>query len=168
MTPTPKPVTTAASHTHEALSPEHIAECTLAVEKACAQRSVRLTPTRRAAYQVMLEHGTPISAYELLDRLQARLARRLAPPTVYRALDFLLGEGFVHRIESRNAYVPCDHPGDHHESVYFICSVCGASQEGNGGRVRSQLTDQAERLGFVADRQVIEVHGRCRACVDQG
>lgn len=141
-----------------------LAESLATAERVCAARGRRMTPMRSATYETMLAHGAPISAYELLDLLQRQLDRRLAPPTVYRALDFLLAEGFVHRIESRNAYVPCEHPGDHHESVYFVCSRCGASQEGSGSDVRRQLTEQARRLGFVADRQIVEVHGICAQC----
>lgn len=147
-----------------AVEDSQIADALSKAEQVCAARGRRLTPMRRAVYRAMLEYGAPVSAYELLDQLQRQLDRRLAPPTVYRALDFLLAEGFVHRIESRSAYVPCEHPGDHHESVYFVCDRCGASQEGSGSDVRRQLTAQARRLGFVAERQVVEVHGVCAPC----
>lgn len=137
---------------------------TRAVEKACAQRGLRLTPMRRAAYEEMLDHAAPISAYELLERMQQSTGKRLAPPTVYRALEFLLAEGFVHRIESRNAFVVCDHPGDQHESIYFVCRECGASQEEHHAEVRDALDKRALSLGFTPKRHVVEVYGLCAAC----
>lgn len=137
---------------------------TAAIEAACDRRGVRLTPMRRAAYEEMLDHAAPISAYELLDRMQQSTGRRLAPPTVYRALEFLLDEGFVHRIESQNAFVVCEHPGERHESIYFVCRDCGASQEVHNTEVREALDAQAATLGFVPKRQVVEVYGSCAAC----
>lgn len=140
---------------------------TRVVEEACARRGVRLTPMRRAAYEEMVEHAAPISAYELLERMQQSTGKRLAPPTVYRALEFLLEEGFVHRIESRNAFVVCDHPGDPHESMYFVCRECGSSQEAHDQTVREALDSHARSLGFVPKRQVVEVYGLCALCAER-
>ena len=145
----------------EAESPS---EATRAVEAACSERGVRLTPMRRAAYEAMVAYAAPISAYELLERMQQSTGKRLAPPTVYRALDFLLEEGFVHRIESRNAFVVCDHPGDRHESMYFVCRECGASHEAHDPDVRASLDAHARGLGFTPQRKVVEVYGLCAQC----
>lgn len=138
-----------------------------ALESECRRRGLRLTPMRRAAYEQMLLHAGPISAYELLERMQQSTGKRIAPPTVYRALDFLLAEGFVHRIESRNAFVVCDHPGaDRHESIWFVCRLCGASMEDHDADIRRALGARARKLGFAAQRQVIEVHGVCPDCAE--
>lgn len=157
-----KPALQAAS------DPAASSAATRAVEVACERRGVRLTPMRRAAYEEMVEHSAPISAYELLERMQQSTGKRLAPPTVYRALDFLLEEGFIHRIESRNAFVVCEHPGERHESVYFVCRDCGASREEHHAEVRDALNERASSLGFVAKRQVVEVYGLCAECADAG
>lgn len=143
---------------------ESPSQATRAVEAACTERGVRLTPMRRAAYEAMVEYAAPISAYELLERMQQSTGKRLAPPTVYRALDFLLEEGFVHRIESRNAFVVCDHPGDRHESIYFVCRECGASQEAHDAKVRAALDERARSLSFAPQRHVVEVYGLCAQC----
>lgn len=151
---------------HAAADASKASAATRAVEIACEHRGLRLTPMRRQAYEQMYDHAAPISAYELLERMQQSTGKRLAPPTIYRALEFLLAEGFVHRIESRNAFVVCDHPGDRHESIYFVCRECGASQEAHHAEVREALDSQARGLGFTPKRHIVEVYGLCAACVE--
>ena len=100
-----------------------------AAEALCAQRGERLTDMRRAAYQELLEAGQPMGAYDLLQRLQTRLDKALAPPTVYRPLEFLVQQGLAHRLESTHAFVACDHPSDHHQALYLVCTACGSEAE---------------------------------------
>src|SRR6187549_2302651 len=80
-------------------------------EALCAQRSQRLTPTRRQVLEVLLSSHKPLGAYEIIDRA-AKRGTRHAPITVYRALEFLIENGLAHRIESRNAYIACGHRHD--------------------------------------------------------
>jgi Fur family zinc uptake transcriptional regulator len=97
-------------------------------EKLCAQRNVRLTPQRLEVLRLMSLQQGAISAYDLLDLLARKRAAK--PPTVYRALDFLLEQGFVHKVESTNSYVLChlfDQPT--HTSAMFICDRCGVVKE---------------------------------------
>ena len=79
-------------------------------EQRCAETGERLTPARLAAYAELLSSETPVSAYELIARLEHKQNRKIAPLTVYRHLDFLIRVGLVHRLESRQAYIACDHP----------------------------------------------------------
>ena len=75
-------------------------------EKICAQRNVRLTPQRLEVLRLMSLQDGAISAYDLLDLLR-EAEPQAKPPTVYRALEFLLEQGFVHKVESTNSYVLC-------------------------------------------------------------
>jgi Fur family transcriptional regulator, zinc uptake regulator len=134
------------------------------VERACKERAARFTLMRREVYTVMAERGTPLTAYDLMDILQQRLDRKLAPPTVYRALEFLLDQGFIHRIESTNAYLPCTQPGEEHESIYFMCKTCGATRELSDTRVGELLFEDAREMGFFPLRHIIEVEGYCANC----
>lgn len=115
---------------------------------------------------MLLEQSAPLSAYELMERLDRHLERRLAPPTVYRALEFLLAHGLIHRLESTNAYLPCNTPGEVHESVYFLCSECGATAEVADTRIGGLLNQDASTLHFKPKRQVVEVQGVCGKCGD--
>ena len=97
-------------------------------ETLCARRGVRLTPARRRVLELIWQSHRPSGAYDLLERLAAD-GHRPSPPTVYRALDFLLRQGLVHRVSSRNAFVGCNHPGDDHMAQLFICDRCDVAFE---------------------------------------
>ena len=102
----------------------------------------------------------------MIDALKRLDSRPVAPPTVYRALEFLVSQGFVSRIESRNAYVPCAHPESRNDCIFFICSDCGTSVELEDQRIERLLAEDAEhRLGFRVTRRVVEVEGTCRHCI---
>ncbi|MGB8273652.1 MAG: transcriptional repressor, partial [Alphaproteobacteria bacterium] len=108
-----------------------------AVEHAarlCAKRHARLTDLRRHVLELVWRSHEPVGAYAILETLR-REGRKAAPPTVYRALEFLLAHGLVHRIESLNAFVGCVRPGSAHGGQFLICSACGAAAELNDGRI---------------------------------
>ena len=135
-------------------------------EKICAQRNVRLTPQRLEVLRLMSLQDGAISAYDLLDLLRAA-EPQAKPPTVYRALDFLLEQGFVHKVESTNSYVLChlfDQPT--HTSAMFICDRCGAVKEKCAEGVEDIMHTLAAKMGFALRHNVIEAHGLCAACVE--
>jgi len=134
------------------------------VEEVCAERGVRLTTMRREVYRALVASRAPMTAYDLMDHLSEELGRRLAPPTVYRALEFLLDQGLIHRLESTNAYLPCNHPGTEHDSIYLLCHECGATAEITDERVGLLIFEDSDALGFRPIRQVIEVQGVCQDC----
>lgn len=134
----------------------------------CDARGAQLTTLRRRVLELLWESGRPTGAYELIEALKLRDSRPVGPPTVYRALEFLMSQGLVSKIESRNAYVPCAHPERQHECLFFICSNCGASAELEDLRVKRLLTEDAAVLGFRVTRRVIEVEGTCPRCVEAG
>lgn len=125
----------------------------------------RLTPIRRAVLDALKAAPGPRGAYDLADALGAAAGRRIAPVTVYRALDFLVEHGFVHRLASRNAYLPCPHRHGPEEAVTFlICEGCGRAEEVEAGEVAAALTAAAGARGFTPHHQMVEVSGLCAAC----
>lgn len=134
----------------------------------CDKRGAQLTRLRRQVLELLWESGRPTGAYELIDALKLRNSRPVGPPTVYRALRFLMAQGLVSRIESLNAYVPCAHPERRHDCLFFLCSICGTSAELEDPRVERLLSEAASDLGFRAARRVIEVEGTCARCVEAG
>ena len=142
-----------------------------AVERACHERGLRLTPIRARVLGLVADAGQPIKAYDLLEQIRAgndaegEGAGAAAPPTVYRALDFLLANGFIHKLESVNAFVACHHPSTAQHSVPFlICDRCHSAVELEDLDVVAQLERRAKALGFQPQAQTLEVHGLCARC----
>ena len=136
-----------------------------AVELACAERGIRLTPLRAQVLRLVATAGKPVKAYDLLDLMKGE-SGSTAPPTVYRALDFLLEQGFIHRLASINAFVGCHHPQVMHSVPFLICDNCHNAIELEDERISSLLDSQAKAIGFSPRAQSLEVHGLCAACQD--
>jgi Fur family zinc uptake transcriptional regulator len=150
----------APGHDHARCEADALAEA----EELCAGRGLRLTPLRRQVLNTLVSAHRPFGAYEFMDRL-AEQGPRPAPITVYRALDFLLDAGLVHRIASRNAFIACIRDHDAAESVIFlICESCGRAGEASSGSVRETLNAAAAAVGFTPKMPVIEVIGLCVHC----
>jgi Fur family zinc uptake transcriptional regulator len=129
----------------------------------CEQRGARLTDVRRRVLELVWGSHAPVGAYALLEALQGD-GRSAAPPTVYRALDFLLEQGLVHRLESRNAFVGCPRPDRDHVSQFLICRDCENVTEIDDPAIGSAVSRSAATAGFVVDRLTIEMQGLCPAC----
>lgn len=134
-----------------------------AVASACELRGLRLTPLRLRVLELVALAGKPVKAYDLLDRLKDDHSGA-APPTVYRALDFLLENRFIHKLESINAFVSCHHPNEVHQVPFLICDVCANAVEVCDERVSKLLNEQARDRGFRPRAQTLEVHGVCASC----
>ncbi len=131
--------------------------------EVCARQGVQLTSLRRQVLGLVLEAGAPLTAYQLLDRLR-RTRRGAAPPTIYRALDFLIGQCLIHRIECLNAFVSCTEAGHPHPAQFLICSRCGVVSEIESRAAASALEHAARREGFRPRSAVVEIEGVCAAC----
>lgn len=133
-------------------------------ERVCAQRSQKFTPLRRQVLQALLASHRPLGAYEIIEEL-AKAAARPAPITVYRALEFLMANGLVHRIESRNAYLACAQDHDNAALVAFlICERCGAVGEVPAAPIAESLKTAASASGFAPKLSVVEITGICAHC----
>lgn len=126
-------------------------------------RGVRMTPVRRRTLEVLLEAHRAMGAYEVLERLSAE-GFGTQPPVAYRALDFLVEQGFVHRIRRLNAFMACMHPGEDHAPVFLICKACNSVAEAPGETVRTAMDAAAAEVGFAIERANTEALGLCPAC----
>ncbi len=130
----------------------------------CARRDARLTDLRRQVLGLVLEARAPVGAYDLLESLRGR-RRGAAPPTVYRALDFLMAQGLIHRVERLSAFVGCVAGDDHaHAAQFLICRDCGGVTELEDHGVTDALAEAAARAGFSIAGATIEAEGRCSGC----
>lgn len=152
-------------------TPDHDhARCSAAVlahaEAVCKERHERLTPMRRQVLTILADSHKPLGAYEIME-LAAPDGPRPAPITVYRALDFLMAQGLVHRIESRNAFLACAH---RHASgalvAFLICDRCGTVGEAPATAISEAIGSAAAAMGFSPQISVIEVTGLCAHCRD--
>lgn len=143
---------------------DHRAPWAAQVEQFCLKKGLHLTPLRRQVLAILAEAPAPLGAYAIMEELSREQRKAVAPPTVYRALDFFLDNGFLHKIESRNAYAPCEHVGHEHQGVLLICERCGRTDEIESRRFDKVLRETAAAVGFSARRQVVEVEGLCEAC----
>jgi len=138
-----------------------------AAEALCRRRGVALTPLRRQVLDLVIAAEKPVGAYVLLDRLKLERPGA-APPTVYRALDFLLANGLIHRIEKLNAFIGCAeshaHAAHEHPHQFLICRRCGSTAEIADHAAAHALEAAAKAQGFRPERMVVEIEGLCAGC----
>lgn len=134
-------------------------------EALCSASGARLTALRRRVLEIVWRGHRPIGAYDVLAELSED-GRRAAPPTVYRALDFLQQHGLVHRVASLNAYVGCAHPGHAGEGQFLICTSCGVAAELRDTAVNRAIEKAARSRGFSPGSHTVEIAGVCPNCVD--
>ena len=142
---------------------EQLARIMAQAEVLCRKRGVRLTDQRKTVLRLLCASDKPMSAYNLLERMRETI-RNPAPPTVYRALDFLLEQGLVHKLESLHAYVGCTHPDHPHASQFLICGDCGEVAEVEDSSIARSLQAAGRAVGFRTKRPVVELLGTCAQC----
>jgi Fur family zinc uptake transcriptional regulator len=131
--------------------------------QACARQGAQLTELRRRVLNLILEAETPLTAYQLLERLR-EIRRGAVPPTIYRALDFLMQQGLIHKIERLNAFIACTESRHQHPVQFLICRQCGTVVEIEDRAVSKALELAAEREGFHPGHAMVELDGTCAAC----
>lgn len=148
-----------AHHDHDGC----VANAMLAAEQLCRDRGLRFTTLRRRVLALVWESHKPVGAYEILASLSDE-GRKSAPPTVYRALGFLIEAGLVHRLNMLNAFIGCPEPTKPHAGQFLICRKCRAVAELDDVAIDSLVSERASALGFTAVHQVLEIEGTCREC----
>lgn len=140
-----------------------VAAALQAAERRCASAGERWTPSRRRTFELLLEAGAPVKAYDLIASYARKSEPLAKPPTIYRALDFLTGQGLVHRIDSLNAFLACqaDHVGQ--AAGFLICDCCGRVEEFDAAVGPAALAAATAR-GFIPQRINVEVRGACAVC----
>ncbi|WP_420585015.1 Fur family transcriptional regulator [Ruegeria sp.] len=145
----------------------HCVETALAnAEARCKEEGLRLTPVRRKVLEMLVQEHRALGAYAILDRLREE-GFGSQPPVAYRALDFLVQNGFVHKIERLNAFVACAHPGADHSPAFMICRKCDAVAEAHSAPAKGILRDAARAAGFEIERTVVEAEGICPDCTEK-
>jgi len=133
-------------------------------ERVCREREVTLTPIRKRVLEMVWKGHKPVKAYEIIDNFGGS-NKAAKPPTVYRALDFLVENGLVHRIESQNAFIGCAHPVEGHTASFLICTECQMAEEIDSHRLDQCIDRLAADKGFKVEHKTVEVYGLCPTCI---
>ena len=152
-----------AAHDHD----DCVASAMAAAEQVCRERGLRFTSLRRRVLGLVWESHKPAGAYEILERL-GKEGQSAAPPTVYRALDFLIEAGLVHRLDSLNAYIGCPDPSNSHAGQFLICRECRSVVELDDSEIDELVRAKVKGLGFMPENQVLEIQGLCGNCQSEG
>ena len=132
-------------------------------EQYCQENGLNFTPVRRKVLEILLQKNTAIGAYEILDLLR-EAGFKNQPPVAYRALDFLVQNGFAHKIEQLNSFIGCTHPGKDHSPAFMICRNCDSVSEEEALIRNLSVSQIASKAGFTVEKAVIEARGLCHSC----
>lgn len=149
----------AAAHDHAAC----IKDAIQTAADLCQQRGLNLTPVRRRVLEIVWRAHVPIGAYEILAEL-AKERDKAAPPTVYRALEFLIDAGLVHRIDSLNAFMGCGEPATPHIAQFVVCRKCHRVAEIDDPAINALLAEKSRAIGFRIEPTSLELKGLCSDC----
>ncbi|MFA5632561.1 MAG: Fur family transcriptional regulator [Porticoccaceae bacterium] len=157
------------SNSRAAFYPHNHQKCVKAAlqqaRERAAKTNARLTPIRQAVLALIWENHKPMGAYPILEQLPLVLGKNIQAPSVYRAIDFLLELGLIHRIPSLNAYIGCPFPGSEHSNLFMICKSCSAVAEVSDEGMNAMIADTIRKTGFHPAGQSIELTGLCPACL---
>ena len=134
-------------------------------EQYCQENGLNFTPVRRKVLEILLQKNTAIGAYEILDLLR-EAGFKNQPPVAYRALEFLVQNGFAHKIEQLNSFIGCMHPGKDHSPAFMICRNCDSVSEEEALTRNFSVSQIASKAGFTVEKAVIEAQGLCHSCAD--
>ncbi|MCK9394374.1 MAG: transcriptional repressor [Methylobacter sp.] len=158
-----------ASHNHPHSSGHDHKKCVSealgTAAQLCVVRGVQLTPIRQQVLELIWENHKAVKAYELLDRIKP-LMDAAKPATIYRALDFLIEQGLIHRVESLNAFVGCSCSAHQHEQLLLICNNCQEVEERSAPDVMQALSQEIRQADFIVHSKAIEIHGVCAKCTE--
>ena len=133
-------------------------------EDLCQKKNAKLTPTRATVLSILWQSHRPLGAYQVQDRLSKIMGKPTAPPTVYRAIEFLLRLGLIHRLPSLNAYIGCPFPNSEHSNLFLICTECGSASEMAHATINNTLQSAGAKVNFTLQSQSLELFGLCPQC----
>ncbi len=135
-------------------------------KQICDQKGARFTSIREKVFRLLANTQAGVGAYELLEQLK-QTEPAAKPATIYRALEFLTEQGFIHKIESSNAFLLCHHFEHQHPAQLLICSQCGQVEELHSAVLFKEFSALAKAKGFQIKQQTIEARGLCHRCSGQ-
>lgn len=145
----------------------------------CRHHRAQVTVLREQVLDLILAQHGVIKAYDILAQLQVTATSVVAPPTAYRALDFWVEQGVLHKVAAVNGYIVCRHSGEHehhasgncthepHEqAIILVCTQCHSVDEQRTHEWQ-QLQQGLQRTGFQLDDEHVVLTGICQQCQQQ-
>jgi len=132
-------------------------------EVICRKKGLRFTKIRQKVLELIWGSHKPLGAYDILNTLRSEGAKA-EPPTVYRALGFLIEAELVHRLDSLNAFIGCVDPSNSHQGQFLICRDCRSVTELGDDEILDLVQSKASDMGFSAIHQMLEIQGQCKSC----
>ena len=139
-----------------------ISDAIKSAEKICEEQGLNLTKQRKNVLELVWKSHKPAKAYDILKQIDKKDS--LQPPIVYRALDFLLKHGMIHKINSLNAFVGCSHPLIHEQCYFLICEKCETAQECCNDSMKNEIAKTAKNEDFEVKKVSVEIRGICKNC----
>ena len=134
------------------------------ISNICKQNNLGFTTIRKIVYEIIIKYNKPIKAYEILDEFRKKTGKTSHPPTVYRAIDFLINNGFIHKLNSINSFVGCFHPNVHKECYFLICKKCNVYKECCDIHLKKNILETANQNDFIVTNTTLEIEGYCQSC----
>ncbi|MDA0915806.1 MAG: Fur family transcriptional regulator [Proteobacteria bacterium] len=134
------------------------------VDEICRSNKLGFTDIRKLVFEIIIKNNKPIKAYQILDEIRNITNKPSHPPTVYRAIDFLIENGFVHKLNSINSFVGCFHPKTHEECYFLICKKCNLYQECCDDSLKDRISKTAIHNNFEISNTTLEIEGHCLDC----
>ena len=136
----------------------------ISAKKLCAEKNTKLSSMRESVLILLWQEHKPMGAYDILNGIAKTTDKSIAPPTIYRALEFLLEMGLIHRIASLNAYIGCPFPNSVHSNLFMVCNQCGSTAEIADSGLNKILNSLCTNTDFSMETQYVEIKGRCPQC----
>lgn len=135
-------------------------------EKICLQKDLNFTKLRKNILILIWESHNPLKAYDILQHLQ-KIDPSAKPITVYRALNFLLKNHIIHKLESQNTFFGCSHPGKAHNCYFLICKACNKVEEGCKTDLLKDIYKNFQQKNFKIEHITLEIQGKCKVCLNK-
>ena len=137
------------------------------VLEICELNNLVFTEIRQKIFEIIIKFKKPMKAYEILDVFTEVTGKRAHPPTIYRAIDFLIENGFIHKLNSINSYVGCFHPKVHKECYFLICKICNIYKECCDKNLTENIFKSANKRDFIVSNTTLEIEGHCNDCIQK-
>ena len=141
-----------------------IKDALIEAKTICEQKGVKLTKLRETVLKLIWKNHSYVKAYDLLEDLK-KIDSSAKPPTIYRSLEFLMENGFIHKIQSLNAFVGCSHPNEHNECYFLICKKCQNIEECHSENINEFVQSTSNNNNFSANQVTLEISGICQECI---
>ena len=132
-------------------------------KKYCEKNKLRFTEPRKNVLSLLAKSNKPFGAYKIKKLLSLGKGKP-NPPTIYRSIEFWEKHGFIHRIESLNAYIVCCQNHQHENFCIFICDNCNITKEIH---LKKNLlsSNNFKENGFTIHKYNTELTGKCSKCI---